>query len=559
MAGLLSIPAIVAEPQAYAKKNHPLGLPPAVPVHVQLPAALPGKHGKAWKKQKPLKEPKGEKANLPVLPKLKLPNVELDITPVTEVVTPATVTPPSTPSTSTATPSTPSTPASSTIGTGRGASASSGPSRRAAGASTRRVGSTAAAGLARRARARSRAAARGPRHKTARKPAARKQRPHRQPDQGNAVARSVREFVEVVPGSLKAALAALACLSAVLGGGYLLTLGRSRRLDRQRGELLQEVGLLQGALLPPVPETLGGVRPSVAYRPADGPAAGGDFYDALELPGGRAGFILGDVSGHGREAISRTAFARYTLRAFLEAGLEPRAALQVAARVVGERLGGEFVTVLLAVHDPLSGSITWASAGHPAPIVLGSEHFEPVTFASSPPIGMGLESGFRQTTVPFPAGSIACMFTDGLIEARTDGRFLGRHGLEKILAELGERATATALIELVAARSRTASDDMAACLLTPAGRPPAGAVRREEIVIGPEDVESGLAARFLDACGVDDVSATAALAEVDELSETHDGAVLAVSYVRRRAIEVHPVEDVDEQGIVAASRRVAAH
>jgi hypothetical protein len=100
---------------------------------------------------------------------------------------------------------------------------------------------------------------------------------------------------------------------------------------------------------------------------------------------------------------------------------------------------------------------------------------------------------------------------------------------------------------------------MAACLFTPTGQAPPGAIRREEIVIAPEDLESGLAARFLDACGVQRVFAAAALAEVQELSEMHDGAVLAVSYSRPRAVEVHALEDLDEQGIVAASRRVAAH
>jgi hypothetical protein len=364
--------------------------------------------------------------------------------------------------------------------------------------------------------------------------------------------------VEVVPASVKAALAALACLCAVLGGGYLFSLIRARRLDRQRGELLQEVGLLQSALLPPVPSTLGAVRPSVAYRPADGPGAGGDFYDALELPGGRAAFILGDVSGHGREALERTAFVRYTLRAFLEAGLQPREALRVAARVVGEHLGGEFVTVLLAVHDPVSGSLTWASAGHPAPIVRGPQRFDPVTAGSSPPIGMGLESGFRQTTVPLPAGSLACMYTDGLIEARTDGEFVGRHGLERILNELGDEATAAALIELVAASSRTATDDMAACLLTAVSDGGIETVRREEIVASAEDLDSGLVGRFLGACGVDVVSAAAALADAREVTEDHDGAVLAVTFDHRRSVAVLPREPMDERGISAASRRIAA-
>jgi len=216
------------------------------------------------------------------------------------------------------------------------------------------------------------------------------------------VTRTVRDIVEVVPGPLKAALAALVMLSAVLLGGYVATALRARRLARQRADLLQDVGLLQTALLPTVPAVVNGVRTSVAYRPSDGPGAGGDFYDALTLPGGRAAFILGDVCGHGRQALARTAFMRYTLRAYLEAGLEPRQALQLAGPVIDDHLGGNFATVVLAVHDARGGALTYACAGHPAPIVVGPTRPEPVLSASSPPIGRGLRTGLRQTTVPLP-------------------------------------------------------------------------------------------------------------------------------------------------------------
>ena len=110
---------------------------------------------------------------------------------------------------------------------------------------------------------------------------------------------------------LLAALASLLALTVC----YSVASVRARRLSDQRASLLEEVGLLQRALLPPVPEELGAVRTSVAYRPSEGMGAGGDFYDALTLPGNRAAFILGDVSGHGREAVAQTALKRFTLRA----------------------------------------------------------------------------------------------------------------------------------------------------------------------------------------------------------------------------------------------------
>jgi hypothetical protein len=375
-------------------------------------------------------------------------------------------------------------------------------------------------------------------------------------DRTDSVVRTVKDIVEVVPDSLKVALAALAALSVLLGAGYFFSTMRARRLARQRRELLQEVGLLQTALLPPVPERLGALRTSVAYRPADGPGAGGDFYDALPLPGGRVGFILGDVSGHGRGALARTAFMRYTLRAYLEAGLEPRVALQVAGRVIDENLGGDFATVLLVVHDPETGSLTYATAGHPAPIVVGPHPHDPVTASSSPPIGIGERTGLRQTTVPLVPGSVACLFTDGLIEARTADGVLGRERLTELLEELGPSTSAQALIDRAAQEARVSADDIAAVVISPTAGVTAGLFRTEQLELSSRELEGTIARRFLESCGLPEDEVAAAVADARTVADRFGGVVLHVVFGNRRRVEVLPrnVESIESASRRAASR-----
>ncbi len=366
---------------------------------------------------------------------------------------------------------------------------------------------------------------------------------------------SFGDALSFVPDEIRVALALLAAMTILLGFAYLLSALRNRRLERQRGELLKEVGLLQTALLPPVPERVGALLTSVAYRPADGPGAGGDFYDVLPLAGGRVGFILGDVSGHGRGALARTAFMRYTLRAYLEAGLEPRVALQVAGRVIDENLGGDFATVLLAVHDPETGSLTYASAGHPAPIVVGPQAHEPVTAGSSPPIGVGVRTGLRQTTVPLVPGAVAALFTDGLMEARVNGGILGRERLETLLADLGPEATAAALIASVRQEARLLSDDIAAVVIQPTAGATAGLFRTEQLELTARELDGPIAPRFLESCGIPKAEADAAIREARGLAERFGGVILHVVFGNRLRVEVLPR---NLESIEAASRRAAA-
>jgi hypothetical protein len=360
------------------------------------------------------------------------------------------------------------------------------------------------------------------------KPAAHRSAPHNRSSE-SPIVRSVTKIIGVVPPLMRVLIGLLIVLALLLGAMSRLAAVRARRLARQRAELLDDVGLLQAALLPPLPAQLGAVGTSAAYRPASGPGAGGDFYDVFALPEGELAVIVGDVSGHGRAALPQTTLVRFTLRAYLEAGLSPRAALASAARVLERQLGSSFATVVLATYDPRRRTLVYASAGHPPPLVVGAESIAPITACAAPPIGIGHATGTRQTTVSIPGAALACFYTDGVVEARSHGTLFGAPSLERTLQDADPQAGAAELLERVSAATDHHPDDMAACLLRIGGGDAPPSVRVEEFELGARDLERDRAERFLLAGGVHPAEIGRAL---DELRD-------AVARYGRVVLELH--------------------
>lgn len=348
-------------------------------------------------------------------------------------------------------------------------------------------------------------------------------------ERGNAVTRTIDTIVHVIPIFVWIALGVLAVIALALGGRALVEQRRAKRLERERERLLEDVSVLERALLPAVPAQLGGLAASVAYRACEGPAAGGDFYDAFELSDGRAAVLVGDVSGHGPEALERTNTLRVGLHACLEGGMSPRRALESVGRSAAASFDGNFATVVVAVHDPVAGTLTYSSAGHPPPIVAGSSAHEPITAASAPPIGLGLRTGLRQTTVALAPDSVVCLFTDGVLEARAGDELLGRERLAELVAQLGPDDRAEELLERVVGVADEAPDDMAVCLL----RAPEGAaladLRVEELELDAEEAQNGVATRFLEACELDPDATPALLEELRTTASASGAALLAVT------------------------------
>jgi hypothetical protein len=305
---------------------------------------------------------------------------------------------------------------------------------------------------------------------------------------------------DALPWSLFALIVVFAAIGVAMSVRSAMRARRNRLLRRERGELREDVGALQSALLPAIPARIGDNDLCVAYRPAAGPAAGGDFHDVLALADGRIGIVVGDVCGHGREALANTALVHYTVRAYLEAGLEPREALRLANGALSDKLGDTFVTVLAAIYDPAASTLDYASAGHPTPLIAG-EGDRAVAAMTPPPIGVGLHTGLRQTRISVRPGSRIWFFTDGLVEARdADGEMFGREGLAAVLAGDGA-ADPEALLGAVA-EPDGARDDLTAFLLVPGGADGDGSIE-EEIDVDLELAGSEGLPRFLAACGLD--------------------------------------------------------
>jgi hypothetical protein len=311
---------------------------------------------------------------------------------------------------------------------------------------------------------------------------------------------------------------------------------RARRLEGQRALLLQDLGVMQATLVPVIPERLGTLNVSVAYRPADGPAAGGDFYDVFELDQGKVALILGDVAGHGQNALKQAALTRYTLRAYMQAGMAPRAALALAGNVLADPAATHFATVVVGVYDSANATLTYASAGHPAPISTGFDAPEPLVVCCSAPVGWDVATGRRQSTVSLPAGAAVCFFSDGLIEARTDDGLLGRERLSELLAELGPHPAASDLLERVKTTTRATPDDMVSCIIAPELGVAGADTHFEELEVDAMALAGERVRLFLASCGVDAAERDAAIARALAIAGEAGTALLRIDCLQAPAV-----------------------
>jgi serine phosphatase RsbU (regulator of sigma subunit) len=190
----------------------------------------------------------------------------------------------------------------------------------------------------------------------------------------------------------------------------------SAQLSEQRA--LAEA--LQRRLLPHQLPELPGLRISAKYQPARGALVGGDWYDVFTLPDGCIALAIGDITGRGIAAAAVMAEVRTALRAYSMLGIPLGEILEMLNRLM-LATGSPPVTLALFALDLDQRELLGVSAGHPPALLLRADgNRELIVGASGPLLGLQGSDGYRAERVPFPPGSGLLLYTDGLIERRTE-------------------------------------------------------------------------------------------------------------------------------------------
>jgi anti-sigma regulatory factor (Ser/Thr protein kinase) len=291
-----------------------------------------------------------------------------------------------------------------------------------------------------------------------------------------------------VPSEASVASFPLVARERTVGALRIATGDGTQRIDDFRRELFEELAVriavaidsaqiyarehhvadtLQRALLPERLPEHELVRFDAAYLPATEEAiVGGDWYDAFTLPDGRIALSIGDVAGHGLRAAVVMGEVRQAFRAAALNPTSPSVVLERANTIVNMRQNPIMVTAIFGIIDPATATITYAAAGHPAPIIALPCLMVERLPSGGIPLGIADAVEAIDWSFTIPPGAYLAFYTDGLIEHSHDVIEGEELLVEAMRAEIVERSSTPAhsLMRRVFG-GRKNSDDAAALLV----------------------------------------------------------------------------------------------
>lgn len=236
--------------------------------------------------------------------------------------------------------------------------------------------------------------------------------------------------------------------------------------SEQRAAEEQQLALrLQRAIMPEdePPVEAAGVEVAVRYRPAEqGRLVAGDWYDALLLPDKELLLVVGDITGHGIDAVTGMIAARNALRGLAATGAGPADLLRYLNYAACHLTEGIAGTVVCGRYDPETRVLRWARAGHLPPVLVRDGAAEMLPLPGGVLLGLDPDAEYEEATLAMRDGDTLLLFTDGLIERRADSISDALREFTAAAVPAGADASAHADRILASAISDTGDD---ACLV----------------------------------------------------------------------------------------------
>jgi anti-sigma regulatory factor (Ser/Thr protein kinase) len=240
--------------------------------------------------------------------------------------------------------------------------------------------------------------------------------------------------------------------------GTLLAAQASQGIDsacRYRSEAAI-ASAIQLSMLPTKPPRLAGVEIAHRYLPSSADTqVGGDWFDAIALPGSRVALVVGDVMGHGIRSAAIMGHLRTSVQTLAAVDLPPEQVLRHLDDIARRLDDDHLATCVYAVYDPVAQSCVIANAGHIPPVLVhqGGQAELLTRLPAGAPIGVG-GVPFEPMEVKTADGDLLVMCTDGLVEMR--GQDIGS-GLAALCDLAAPDATPDELCEILM-RTLHASD-----------------------------------------------------------------------------------------------------
>ncbi len=172
---------------------------------------------------------------------------------------------------------------------------------------------------------------------------------------------------------------------------------------------------IQQTLTPGQVDAVPGYEVETFYKPLQ--EVGGDYFDVIELAGGRTLFAVADVSGKGMPAALLAANIQALVRSIAEAGANPlEMARQMNKHLSRYTPPDRFATAAFVQLDRNNGELTYVNAGHNAPVLFGLGSQKSLD-ATGLPLGLFSDAAYEAGTVLLPPGGALLLFTDGLTDS----------------------------------------------------------------------------------------------------------------------------------------------